>query len=173
MPDNDARTEDKPKGGFSLKTLLVLVVILALEGAAISAVFLLSGGPDDARAEGAAEDAAARAEDPVEVLVIADKFQNTRTGRSYLYDAEIYIVTQRRHRDAIEQDIDAMEAQLASDVATIFRRAEPAHLMENELATLKRQLEAAFNRRFGHDEEGDPLVQEVLVPRMMRYRGDL
>ncbi|MEX2672959.1 MAG: hypothetical protein WD294_12715 [Phycisphaeraceae bacterium] len=173
MPDNDPQTEEKPKGGFSIKTLLVLVVILALEGAAISAVFLLSGGPEDARAQGAAEDAAALAEEPVEVLVIADKFQNTRTGRSYLYDAEIYIVTQRRYRDSIEKSIDSMDAQLTSDVATIFRRAEPAHLLEPELATLTRQLEAAMNRRIGQDEAGEPLVQEVLVRKLMRFRGDM
>ncbi|MFA9478658.1 hypothetical protein ACERK3_10155 [Phycisphaerales bacterium AB-hyl4] len=173
MPETEAKTEESPKGGFSLKTVLVLVAILALEAAAISAVFLLSGGPEDARAAGAAEDEAALAEQPVEVLVIADKFQNTRTGRSYLYDTEVYIVTQRRWRGSVEQRIDSMEAQLTSDVATIFRRAEPAHLLEPELATLTRQLEAAMNRRLGKDEEGEPLVQEVLIRKLMRFRGDL
>ncbi|MEX1017134.1 MAG: hypothetical protein WDZ31_10365, partial [Phycisphaeraceae bacterium] len=99
MPDNDAnKNAESPKKGFPIKTMLILFAVLALEGAAISAVFMLSGGPQDARAEGAVEDEAARAEQPVEVLVIADKFQNTRTGRSYLYDTEIYIVIKRKHR---------------------------------------------------------------------------
>lgn len=174
MPDNnDTNDAVQRKGGFSLKTLLVLVAVLAVEGAAISAVFLLTGGPADARAEGAAADEAALAEEPVEILVIADKFQYTRTGRSYLYDAEIYIITARKHRPAIEDRVDRMEAQVRSDVATIIRRAEPAHLMEFELSTLKRQIESSLNNHLGYDEQGEPLVQAVHVSKWMRFRGDL
>lgn len=163
---------EPPKKKFPVRTVVILLAVLLLEGAAISAAFLLSGGPADVKADPAAIDAAAMAEQPVEVLVIAEKFQNTRTGRPYLYDTEIYIVVKQKYQVDIEAQIEAMQAQLTTDVATIFRRAEPSHLLEPELSTLTRQIQAVLNERLGHDEDGKPKVQEVLIRKCMQFRAD-
>ena len=170
-----AETNNKqaPKQKVSLKTLLILVAVLTLEAGVIVGLFLLMGGPTEVRADLAAEDEAARAEQPVEVPVISDRFQNTRTGRSYLFEADIYVIVQQRHREHVEQSLERMNAQVTSDIATIFRRAEPAHLSEHELATLKRQIQAALDERLGYDEDGEPYVQDALIGRLTRHRGDM
>jgi len=65
-----------------------------------------------------------------------------------------------------------MAAQVASDIATIFRRAEPAHLGEPTLATVTRQIMASLDERIGRDAEGKSLVQEVLMKKCIQYRVD-
>ncbi len=160
------------KKGLPLKTMIMLAAVLLIEGVAISAVFLMAGGPAPVRGESSADDPAIVAEQPAEVLVIADKFQNTRRGRAYLYDTEIYIVVANKYKESIEESIEAKRAAITADVAVIIRKAEPAYLMEHELSTLKRQIRAALDQRLGSDSDGKPYVQEVLITRCDEYRSD-
>lgn len=172
---NDNQTTTAQDGGnkrLPFKTLLMLVAVLLIEGAAISAVFILAG-PADVKAEGKLEDPLAAQEAPAEVLVLADKFQNTRRGRAYLYDTEIYIVVATKHREQIEAAIESKKAAITADIATIIRKAEPAHLMEHELATLRRQIQASLDKRLGYQlGDGEPYIQEVLITRCDEYRSD-
>jgi flagellar basal body-associated protein FliL len=176
----EAKTEAKPeqasepKKGMPLKTILVVVAALLLEAGAIAGAFLLTGGPSQVNADPAAQDAAAFAEQPVEELVIEDKFQNTRTGRTYLYDTQIYIVIKRRNQDQTRAILKEKTAQISADITTIFRRAEPAHLLEPSLATLTRQIKASLDNRIGRDAEtGESIVQEVLITKCTQFRADL
>jgi flagellar basal body-associated protein FliL len=171
--DESKQQASGPSRKFSIRTLLILMGVLVLEAAAVSALFLLAGKPADVHASGAALDQAAMMEQPVELLAIEDRFQNTRTGRAYLYDTEIYIVVRQKHQEKIKADLESMHAQISTDVATIFRRAEPAHLLEPELSTLTRQIRAALDQRLGQDENGEPYVQEVLIRKCMQFRADL
>ncbi len=168
-----AEAKNKQSSKVSFKTLLILMAVLTLEAAVIVGLFLLMGGPTEVRADLAGEDEVARAEQPVEVPVISDRFQNTRTGRSYLFEADIYVIVQQRHREHVLEQLQQMNAQITSDIATIFRRAEPAHLSESELATLTRQIQAALDERLGYDEDGEPYVRDALIGRLTRFRGDM
>lgn len=173
VADKEAAAEQSSeKKKLPVKTALILAAVLLIEAGAISAAFLLSGGPANVQAEGAPDDVLAQAMQPVEVMVLAEKFQNTRTGRSYLYDTEIFIVVQRKHQERLDSVIESSRAQISTDVAAIFRRAEPAHLLEPELSTLTRQVRASLDDRLGYDEDGKPYVQEVLI-KCMQFRADM
>ncbi len=171
--------KEQPAAGASsgrklpVKTVAVLAAVLLLEAGAISAAFIFAGGPAPVQAESGYEDDRARLEQPVETLVLADKFQNTRTGRAYLYDTEIFVVVKTKNQSNIEGRVDQMKAQITTDIATIFRRAEPTHLLEPELSTLTRQIRAALDGRLGIDEDGQPYVQEVLIKKCMQFRADM
>ncbi len=172
----EAKTEAAPeaKKGFPLKTLLIIVAALLLEAGAIAGAFMLTGGPATVNADPAAQDAAAFAEQPVEELVVEDKFQNTRTGRTYLYDTQIYIVVKRKNQTQTKSLLKEKSAQISADITTIFRRAEPAHLLEPSLATLQRQIKAALDNRVGRDAEtGESIIQEVLITKCTQFRADL
>ena len=171
-PAAEKPAEAAPKKGMPMKTILIMVVVLIIEGLAISGAFMFSGKPAAVHAEGLAKDAAADGLVPVEKLVIADKFQNNRSGKTYLYDTEIWIVVQKRNEDKVDEQLEAMSAQIASDIATIFRRAEPAHLLEPTLATITRQIMASLDDRIGRDAESKSLVQEVLMKKCIQYRVD-
>ena len=158
--------------GLPVKTLAIMVVALVIEGAAISAVFMFSGKPAAVKADKIATSEAAEGDKPVEKLVIADKFENNRSGKTFLYDTEIYIVVQKKNEEKVDVQLDAMSAQIAADIATIFRRAEPAQLLEPTLATLTRQIKAVLDDRIGHDAEGKSMVDEVLMKKYTQFRVD-
>ena len=169
MPEQTAN--DKQATGvrrLPLKTIMILAVVLLLEAGAVSAIWFFAGQPADVAAEGTNLDEA-QLEQPVEMVLIEDRFQNTRSGRAYLYDTEIYIVVPRKHQSTVQNKLEGMHAQVATEIATIFRRAEPAHLLEPELSTLTRQIRAMIDEKFGYDEAGKPYIQQVLIRKCMQY----
>lgn len=160
---------------FPLKALGILLAVVLIEGAAISTAFVLSGRPAAVSAsQGAEKDEELSLDKPIEELVVSDRFQNTRTGRTYLYDTEIYIVVRKRHHERVKQAMEARKAQIRQDIRTIISRAEPSQLLEPTLATLTRQIQAVLDDRIGHDtEEGQSLVEQVLITKCTQFRVDM
>ncbi len=168
---NSAAADGKKK--LPLKTMIILATVLLIEAAAISGAFIFAGGPETIKADAELPEDLADKERQVEVLVIAEKFQNTRTGRSYLYDTEIYVIIRNKNVDTVDASIQAMQAQLSTEIATIFRRAEPSYLMEPELATLTRQVGAVLIEKIGLDSENEVYVMGTLIKKCIRIRADM
>ena len=136
---NNEQQAQAPKKKLPIKALIAVVAVLLIEAVAISAVFILGGQPDPVKAdEGTGIDMVAEAEKLVEKLLLQDKFQNTRTGRAYLYDTTIYFTVKSKNLGDVEGMIEGNRARIESDIAAIFRKAEPAFLMEPEISTLTR-----------------------------------
>jgi flagellar basal body-associated protein FliL len=171
--DEAPKTAEGPKKKGRLKSVVIFAAVLLLEAAAITVVFVFAGRPSDVRGDSVAEKLARAAEKPTEVLVVSDRFQNTATGRAYLYETEIYIVVKKKHEDLVKTRIKDMEAQIATDISQIIRRAEPSHLLEPTLSTLTRQVRHAIDQRLGKDEESIALVEEALITKCHQYRSDL
>lgn len=167
-----AAAKPSAKGKLPVKTAAILGIAFVLEAVVIAGVFMFAGKPTDVKADAAAADAAAAAEEPVEIQVIADKFQNTRTGRTYLYDTEVFVLVKMKNQEQVNKELEAKKAQTATDIATIFRRAEPAYMLEPTLATLTRQVHAALDERVGKDEQGKSLIEQVLIKKCTQYRAD-
>lgn len=166
---NDKQDQNKP---MWLKTLLILFGALTLQMLAVSGLWYFSAGPATVQGGGISIAEQALLEQSVEIPLVKDVFQNTRSGRTYDYVTEIYIVTARMHHKHVQQRLDQRQAQIKTEIASIFRRAEPAHLREYELATLKRQIHAMLNEHLGYDEENEPYVHRVLIPKCMQRRAD-
>ncbi len=167
--------EEQPvasKTGGILRIGLVLGAVLLLEAGTIGLTMMFSGGPKVAEAQGLTPDAQAAAEKPVELLLVKDQFPNQRTGRTYIYDAEIFITVRNKDADKTKTRIADMTATLATEVAVIFRRAEPTQLREATLATLTRQIKAAVSEKIGEDAEGEPIVKDVLIRKCIEFRAD-
>jgi len=168
MADKTESTE-APKKKLPIKTIIVVGGALLIEAAVLVGVFMMAGGPSPVQADPMAKDAAVAGEQPKEVLVIDGKFQNTRSGRPFLYDIEVYIVIKSKYVEEVEAKQAEITAAIKTDLTTIFRRAEPAHLQEHELATLTRQIQATLEERFGYDPEGNPYVQECFLAEFKEY----
>lgn len=168
----EAGGEEVKKKGLPLMPIIAVAAVLLIEAAVIVGLFMFSGGPSEVKAEPGVEDMLAVGEQPAEVLVLAGKFQNTKSGRSFMYDTEIYIKTKQKHFDYLTEKKEAMQATITKDITTIFRRAEPSHLREQELATLTRQISAALENRFGDDDNDEPYVDEVLITKCMEFASD-
>ncbi len=164
---------EEKKGGLPLKTIIIVALAMVLEGGAIAAVFMLAGGPSKVEATEVVDEELAGLDEPAEVPVITAKFQNTRRGIPYTYDVEVSITVKQKYVEELTERVLGMEGRLQSDIGRIYRQAEPAHLAETELLTIKRQIGDAINQRLGVDENDEPYVLEVLIPRSSSYRSDL
>jgi flagellar basal body-associated protein FliL len=172
MAEQNQQNKKDNKSFSPLMTLLILAGVLCMQVGVVGAAYWMWGGASTVKADGAAEDKAAKAEQPVEALIVENKFQNTRTGRSYLYDTEVYIVTKQKHQDFIKKRVKARKAQIVTEIATIIRRAEPSYFDEPELSTLTRQIRAALNRILGKTESGESYFDKVLIKKMTEFRTD-
>lgn len=164
---------DQPQKKMPMKTIGLVAGVLLIEAVVISMAFVFAGKPADVRGDAAAMDEKAAMEKPVEILVVADKFQNAKSGRAYLYDTEVYIVIRKKYEDKLNAQFESMKAQITTDISRIFRRAEPTHLLEPTLATITRQIKAALEERLGPDEAGESRIDEVLISKCSRFRSDM
>jgi flagellar basal body-associated protein FliL len=164
--------EPPKKGGLPMKTLAVMSIALVIEAVAISGAFMFAGKPAEVKADKLAQDEAAKGEEPVEKQIIEEKFQNNRSGKTYLYDTDIWIVIRAKDEAKVDEMLERMQAQIAADIAMIFRRAEPSQLLEPTLATLQRQIKAVLDERMGTNPDGKSMVQQVLMKKYTQYRAD-
>ena len=170
--------KDAGAGGKSkLPKKLVLIVgaVMLVEGAVLGGLWMRFGSqPETLEASDQQKDTLAEQEEPVEVLLIGDKFQNTRQGtQAYLYAATIYVLVKRKNQGYVEDQIEANMQRLRQDIVQIFARAEPAHLNEPERQTLKRHILAACEAHFGEDPEHEPYVTDVIISDWKRFSTDL
>lgn len=173
MAEAQQPAEGEKKSKLPMKAIIIVASILLLEGIGISTAFMIAGKPSDVQADPAALDAEAMANQQVEELVVSDKFPNSKMGRTYLYDTEVYILLRRKHRDQVMNDLQNMNVRVSSEISTIFRSIDPLLLEEATLATLRRQIKAKMDEMFGKDEQsGKPLVEDVLIRKCTRFRAD-
>lgn len=176
MAEEQTQTDQaQGKKRLPKKMLIVIAIVMVVEGALFGAGFILFGDkPPEVSAEGLTEDVLADGLEPVEVLLVGDKFQNTRQGaQAYLYDATIYLVVRRKDQGHVESMIESDMARISEEVTEIFARAEPAQLDEPDRHTLKRQIKERCQKRFGDDPEGEPYVQDVVISNWKRFSADL
>jgi flagellar basal body-associated protein FliL len=172
--EQQAQEQAPKKKKLPIKTFLILVAVLLIEAAAISLSFMFSGGPASVRANTAAETLAAQAQKLVEVQVANDRFQNVKTGRTYLYETEIYIVVKKKYQTKVEEKVKDMAQEINTEISYIFRRAEPAHLIEPTLSTLTRQIHAKLDELLGPaEDDGKSMIEKVLISKCTQYRADL
>ncbi len=174
MADEQAPSpeENAGKKGLPLVPIILVAAVMLIEAVVIAGVFLMAGGPSEVKAEGNLEDELAQLEQPVTVLVVADKFQNTKSGQNFLYDTEIYATVKAGQKERVEGLIEARRAEVLSEVMVIFRRAEPAHLHEPALSTLTRQVREVLQRKFGETKQGEPLMLDVIIGKCTEFAAD-
>ena len=152
------------------KTALFVVAILLLEAVTVVITFSMSGGPATAKADRQIAALVDDSNQQVEELVLEDKFPNSRRGDVYLYDTQIYAVVRKKHQEKVKGQIKSMSAQIHADLGTVFRRADPSFMHEDELQTLTRQIKAVLDERFGRDPEGEPVIQRIVITKCTEYR---
>ncbi len=176
MAEENNNNDGAPaKKKLPMKMIIILAVVMVVEGVIFGAgYFILGDKPPTVEAQGLDTDDKAANFELVEVLLIGDKFQNTRQGaQAYLYDATIYVVVQQRHRATVETEIEDQMARISQEVTEVFARAEPAQLNEPDRLTLKRQILDKCKERFGDDADGEPYVRDVVISNWKRFSTDL
>jgi flagellar basal body-associated protein FliL len=178
-------------GGLLTKMPVLLGGVMLIEAVVLFAGFKFIGGGSPRAAAGAelvsAEKGEAPAGDskeggekgdgktvdkkaPVEVQVVDFRAPNKLSGRTFLYDVSIFVVTKGEHEEKVKAMILSRDALIKDRVRTIIAQSDPEKLgggSEPGLETLRRQV------KYQLDEiVGDGLIDEVLVPRCIPFRTD-
>lgn len=177
-------------GGLLAKTPVLLGGVMLVEAVVLFAGFKFLGGgakpagadvvlhEDEAGEHGAKDDehgvggaaGAGKKKKTVEVAVLDFKAQNKLSGRTFIYDVSIYVVTKFHFETQVRDTIKEREALIKDRVRTIIAQNDPEKLgggSEPGLETLRRQVKHQLDEIIG---EG--MVDEVLVPRCIPIRTD-
>jgi flagellar basal body-associated protein FliL len=106
----------------------------------------------------------------VEINVVEFRAQNKLSGRTFLYDVSIWVITKGEFEEKVRAVIKDREALIKDRVRTIIAQSDPEKLgggSEPGLETLRRQVKHQLD-----DIIGDGMVQEVLIPRCIPFRTD-
>lgn len=168
--DTAGEEQSTPKG--SKKILLIVVAVMVLETVGVGAfLFLSGGGPSVAEADLVGDDAD-RPDAIVEVQLVADRFQNTHTGRVWQWDTEVFIQVQKKDEEKVTAELERRTAEITAGVGELIRKATHTQLREPELQTLKRKLATYLEEAFGVDADNEPRVRGVLVPKLRGAPAD-
>jgi flagellar basal body-associated protein FliL len=168
------------------KPPVLVVSVMMIEAAVLLAAFKMIGWSGPATAQGASlfdpyrdsradggqslSPTSVTPGERVEVQVVQFKAPNKRSGRTFLYDVGIYVVTSSEHEAHVQETLKANEALIQDRVRTIIAQSDPEKLgggTEPGLETFRRQV------KYQLDEiTGDGVIIEVLVPRCLPIRAD-
>ncbi len=123
-----------------------------------------SGGGEHGGGEGGGE-AAKDPESPVELALVAEKFQNMTAGTAWMWDAEIVVQVKAKNEKLVKDKIKSREAEVKEGISLIFRKATLNQLKEPGLETLNRQIMAFIGKLVEPDAEGSSRIERVLIPK--------
>lgn len=180
----------KGGGGMFTRTPVLMGVVMILEAAVLFAgMKFLGAGPKSAAAgvdlptagEGGHGGASHGGEQggsgpadkkkAVEIPVVEFKAPNRLTGRTYLFDVEIRVVTKTEHAEAVKAMLKDREGLVRDRMRTIVAQSDPGKLSgegEPGLETLRRQVKWQLDEILG---EG--MIDEVLVTKCTPFRTDM
>ena len=167
----EEQTEPKTSGAGLIKLIAIVMALLVLEAGTIIVTMKLNGGPRQALGEGIEADLETQAMQPVEVLIVDDRFSHDKDGRLTYFDTEIYAQVRQRDQKQVTKAVETNEALLAAQVRTIIRRADAMDFREPDLATLTRQIKAALDEQIGNDDDGQPIIQKVFIKKWNPISG--
>lgn len=153
-----------------LMTLGIVLGIMLLEGAAVFAVMKISASPVAAEA---AEDGAEATEDvsamPADVSLVECKAINRKSGQALVVRICVAAQVDPDKVEVVQELVQKRQDTIKDRVQTVLRSADPRHLNDPDLATLKRQIKFELDRVLGDDQ----LIRAVLIPQILQSRSDL
>jgi flagellar basal body-associated protein FliL len=179
-------------GALLTKTPVMLGGVMILEAAVLFAGFkFLGGGPNHAAGADvtSSEADAGHGEAPkkdehgnpiahaagpkhstVEIPVLDFKAQNKSSGRMFMYDVSIAIVTKSEFEAKVKATISSRGNLIKDRIRTIIAQNDPEKLGGGEepgLETLRRQIKHQLD-----EIVGEGMIDEVLVPKCIPFRTD-
>lgn len=180
-------------GGLLSKTPILIGAVMVIEAVMLFAGFkFLMGGPKQAAAIEVVTGDAPKSEGgeghgegehgeagpakkvdknaQIELPLVEFRAPNKQSGRTFIYDVAIFVVTRKENESKVKDAIKDREALIKDRVRTIIAESDPDKLegrSEPNLDTLRRQVKCQLD-----DIIGEGLIDEVLVPRCIPFRTD-
>jgi flagellar basal body-associated protein FliL len=172
MPEKEAPKpqEQKPKPKLPLKTIIVILGVLLLEGGTVSIFMVMRGGPQQAGAT-----------DPIEGVATEPKIQRVEVAIAEDFSVDNYVSGRTRtvitlgisakvdksHADLFKTYVTENQAEILDCIRNLISSASPDHLRDPLKQVVKRDLKAAIEQIVG---EG--YINEILLPSWQSYEAD-
>jgi flagellar basal body-associated protein FliL len=174
-----AKTEKAKAGGLLTKTPVLLGGVMVLEAAVLIGGFkFLNRGPQTAQGASLATDKptgdAGKPDDKkvVEIPVVEFRAPNKQSGRTFLYDVNLFVVVKEANAEHVKTVFKDRDATVKDRIRTIIAQCDPEKLgggSEPGLETLRRQIKYQLDEILGG---GESQIEEVLVARCIPFRAD-
>lgn len=157
-----------PDGRRRRRVSIAIVAALMIgEGAAVYLVAnALSPAPVSAEAADVGADGSAVISDLAEVELADCRPSNKMAGRFITYHIRVLGLVKAEQLPEVESMARARRARLEDAVNVVIRSADPKHLDEPELGTIKRRLKYEFDRIFADET----VIQEIVIPQLLQSR---
>ena len=168
MADDVKDTEQAPpakKAGRLLPIAIILGVMVA-EGVVVyfaARMFGASPAAAVAAVEAAKTDAESK-DSTVETDLAETRPSNSLTGRFITFNVRVSALVKKADADEAKTLIESNKNRIQDAINVVFRGAEPAHLKEPGLESIRRRIEHEVERVLGRDD----LIQQVLIPQMLQ-----
>lgn len=174
MPDEETKAVVEPVKSKKKILLLVVGSIMLVEGGLIFGVMKLAGGGPSGVEAGEVGEAGADGEgsdsDAVKEVSIAETdAYNSRSGRLYLYHLQVSALVEASNQERLETLVEERRGTVLDRINTVIRGADPNHLNEPGLETLRRQIKFELDKIWGDAA----LIRELLIPQLLQTRSNL
>ncbi len=157
----DAPAKKKPP----LRSIVILVVVMALEGGIFGGL-MMAMRPKDAGAVQETPLPTQPVDTAVELELVSTRAPNYQTGATIFYDLTIHLKVDVANKEKVVSLIDKHKATIQDRLRTIIAEAEPRYFSEAQLTTLKGKIAAMLD-----SVVGEGLAKEVLIVDCMPFKA--
>ena len=165
------KDEQKPKGKLPIKTIIIILGVLLLEGGTIGVFMAFKGGPSEA---GASSDPIVDTQDPEQKqmaeVVLAEDFtiDNYTAGRSRIViRCSVAAKVSQENQVKLQDLVTSHQTEIKDTIRTLVSSAQPDHLRDSKKQVIKREIKTGMEEIIG---EG--LIEEILLPDWQSYQQE-
>ncbi len=162
--------EQKPKGKLPMKTIIIILGVLLLEGGTISMFTILKGDPKPAEATSPIEGTADEPIKPMCEITLAENFSvdNYTRGKSKIVvTMNVAAKVDEAHQEKVVKKIEASKAEIKDGIRELVSMAQPDQVRDSKKQVIKREIKACVEEIIG---EG--MIEEVLISNWQTYSAD-
>jgi len=188
------------KGGLPTKTIAIVLILLVVEAVAVFGAVMMFAKPSEVKGVELEHGHIEEGERLVEIPVVREKFTNNSSGRVWIWDTEVVLVAKLKHAGhapvehaeddghgdgggdegdghgghagTLRSELEEKRAQIRTGIGAIFSGAQHSYFTEPGRETLSRQIREYLHGVFGEDAEGEPRVQDVVIPKCLGFPAD-
>ena len=162
--------EQKTKSKLPLKTILIILAVLLLEGGTITVFMVSKGGPTPAEGTNPIEGDTQIDQKEYAEVILAESFNvdNYMGGKTRLViTMEVCAKVAKDQGEDFKGLVDSHKTEIKDAIRTLVASAQPDHIKDPKLQVIKREIQTGVEKIVG---EG--VIQEILVSSWQSYTAD-
>ena len=165
----------RPSMKKKLVTLGILGGIMLLEAVGIFVLVRMTSEPGPSEAGEAAQDPGQLVEQmDAELALVNCEAINRKSGQSLVVHISLSVRVAAQNAEHAAKLIEKRQSTIKDRVQMILRSADPQHLNEPNLDTIKRQVRFELDKILGDAVPGnEELILKVLIPQILQTRSRL